>query len=150
MSGRPDNLTVVNRPVSLARASASLVLVLASCRPKPPADASDVPHTVTSMVSASAVISACPDARKMNAKAAADTINKLVEPCAQVPGGKAHFSATLMPSGKIELASPDANVAEGVVPTCVLSYGLTHKVHVTQPCTFDVQLEERKLGAARP
>jgi hypothetical protein len=129
---------------------ASGALFAGACASVPPADPAaangDVPRTVTSMVNASAVIGACPDARKMNAKAAALAINKLVEPCAQVPGGKAHFSATLEPGGKIELASPDGKVAEGVVPTCALSHGLTHQVLLGKPCTFDVQLEERKLG----
>ena len=125
-------------------------LLLGACAPRAAgpeaAGPADVPHTITSMVNASAVIAACPDARKMNAKAAADTIDHLVEPCAQVPGGKAHFSATLLPGGKIELASPEGKVAEGMVPTCALSHGLTHKLLLSKPCTFDVQLEERKPG----
>jgi hypothetical protein len=118
-------------------------LLFAACRPAE--DASDLPRTATSMVNAQAIVSACPDARKMNAKAAADTINKLVEPCAKVPGGKAHFAATLLPGGKIELASPEGKVADGVVPTCVLGHGLTHRVLLSKACSFDVQLEERKL-----
>ena len=121
--------------------------ILGACTPKPAAEASfEVPRTVTSMVNASAVIAACPDARKMSSKAAAEAINQLVEPCAQVPGGKAHFSATLEPGGKIGLASPEGKVAEGLVPTCVLSHGLNHHVLLSKPCTFDVLLEERKLG----
>jgi hypothetical protein len=124
-------------------------LLLVACAPQATGPG-DVPHTITSMVNASAVVAACPDARKMNAKAAADTINQLFEPCAQVPGGKAHFSATLLPGGKIELASPEGKVAEGVVPTCALSHGLTHKTLLSHPCTFDVQLEERKPGRATP
>ncbi len=122
-------------------------LLLGACAAKPPPDAEAPPRTVTSMVNASAVIAACPDAHKMSARTAADAINKLVEPCAQVPGGKAHFAATLLPGGKIELASPEGKVADGIVPTCALSHGLTHRVFLTKPCTFDVQLEERKLGA---
>jgi hypothetical protein len=139
-------------PLSLALV-ASGGLLAGACS-KPAADAStgsdEIPRTVTSMINASAVVAACPDARKMNAKAAAEAMNKLVEPCAQVPGGKAHFSATLMPGGKIELAAPDGKVAEGVVPTCVLSHGLTHRILLSKPCTFDVQLEERKLGPKAP
>jgi hypothetical protein len=115
----------------------------AACAPQPAVDASGVPRHVTSMVSASAVVDACPDSRHMNARAAAETINKLVEPCGKVPGGKAHFTATLAPGGRIELASP-----EDVVPTCVLSHGLAHPVALTRPCRFDVQLEERKLDAS--
>lgn len=113
-----------------------------------PSDA--VPASVTSMVNASAIVAACPDGRKMNAKTAGDAINRLVAPCAQVPGGKAHFAATLLPGGKIELASPEGKVAEGVVPTCVLAHGLSHRVFLTKPCTFDVQLEERKVGPGAP
>lgn len=126
-------------------------IVLGACAPGPVAEpGGDVPRTVTSMVNASVVIGACPDARKMNAKTAAETINQLVEPCGQVPGGKAHFAAVLLPGGKIELAAPDGKVTEGVVPTCVLSHGLAHKVSLTKPCTFDVQIEERKLRGAAP
>jgi hypothetical protein len=140
-------------PLSLATI-ASGGLLLAACAAKPAADAAaapdDVPRTVTSMVNASAVLGACPDARKMNAKMAAEAMNRLVEPCAQVPGGKAHFAATLLPGGRIELASPEGKVADGVVPTCALSHGLSHRVLLARPCTFDVQLEERKLGPPAP
>lgn len=127
-------------------------LLVGACADKPAVDPSDatsgdIRHS-TSMVNATAVIAACPDGRKMRAKTAADAINRLVEPCAQVPGGKAHFAATLLPGGKIELASPEGKVADGVVPTCVLSHGLSHKVFLTRPCTFDVQLEERKMTSA--
>ena len=115
----------------------------------------DVPKSVTSLVNASSVISACPDNKRMNARAAANAINHLIEPCATVPGGRAHFSATLLPGGKIELASPEGSAADGVVPTCVLKGGLRHKVKLMHGCTFDVQLEERTVatpepGAARP
>jgi hypothetical protein len=102
------------------------------------------------MVDASVVIGACPDARRMNAKAANNTITKLVERCTQVPGGKAHFSATLKPNGTIEIASPEGNVADGMVPMCVLTHGLTHRVVLSKPCKLDVHLEERKLGGPPP
>jgi hypothetical protein len=117
--------------------------------PEAAGPADEAPRVKTSMVSASAVVSACPDGKRMNAKLAADTIQKLVDPCASVPGGKAHFSAALLPGGKIELAAPGGNAAEGVVPTCVLQHGLTHKVLLKSPCKFDVELEERtvKQGA---
>jgi hypothetical protein len=110
----------------------------------------EVPKSVTSLVNASSVISACPDNKRMNARAAANAINHLIEPCATVPGGKAHFSATLLPGGKIELASPEGNPADGVVPTCVLKGGLHHKVKLMHACTFDVQLEERKVATPDP
>jgi hypothetical protein len=105
----------------------------------------DVPKSVTSLVSATSVVSACPDNKHMNARAATNAINHLIEPCATVPGGKAHFSATLLPGGKIELAAPAGDPEGGVVPTCVLKGGLHHKVKLMHACTFDVQLEERKI-----
>lgn len=110
----------------------------------------DVPKSVTSLVNASSVVAACPDSKRMNARAAANAIHHLIEPCATVPGGRAHFSATLLPGGKIELASPEGSTADGVVPTCVLRGGLHHKVKLMNRCTFDVQLEERKVTAPEP
>ncbi len=107
-------------------------------------------NSATSLVNATSVVSACPDSKRMNTRAGANAINHLVEPCAAVPGGRAHFSATLLPGGKIELASPEGNPADGVVPTCVLHSGLRHKVQLRSPCTFDVQLEERKVSGAPP
>ena len=110
----------------------------------------DVPKSVTSLVDASSVVSACPDNKSMNARAATNAINHLIEPCAGVPGGRAHFSATLLPGGKIEITSPEGNPAEGSVPICVLRGGLHHKVLLRSPCTFDVKLEERKVGTSAP
>ena len=82
----------------------------------------------------------------MNGKLVARTIQDLVDPCASVPGGRAHFSVAFLPNGKILLAAPDGNAAEGVVPTCVLKNGLAHKLHLASACKFDVDLEERKLS----
>jgi hypothetical protein len=115
-----------------------------------PEPVDEVPGSVTSLVDASSVVSACPDSKRMNARAATNAIHHLIEPCAAVPGGKAHFSATLLPGGKIELASPEGNPADGVVPTCVLRSGLRHKVLLKSACTFDVRLEERKVSTPDP
>jgi hypothetical protein len=76
---------------------------------------------------------------------ARDAIRKLVDPCATIPGGRAHFAATLKPDGTIELASPTGDPAEGVVPTCVLRNRLVHRVMLKQACKFDVKLEERPV-----
>ncbi len=103
-----------------------------------------------SSVSATVVVARCPDAKTMNNRAAQSAIHRLVDPCAAVPGGKAHFSATLLPGGRIELASPSGDPAEGVVPTCVLRNNLLHQVYLKKPCTFDVQLEERAAAAPAP
>ena len=100
-----------------------------------------------SLVNATVVVAECPDAKTMNNRAAQATIHRLVDPCAMVPGGKAHFAATLLPGGRIELAAPSGDPAEGVVPTCVLRHNLLHKVFLKKPCKFDVQLEERRAQA---
>jgi hypothetical protein len=95
------------------------------------------------MVEASVVVSECPDSKTMNVKLARDAIRKLVDPCAIVPGGSAHFSAILLPDGRVELASPSGDPSEGVVPTCVLKNKLVHKVVLHAACKFDVKLDER-------
>ena len=95
------------------------------------------------MVDADVMVSACPDSKDMNVGSAKDAIRKLVDPCATIPGGRAHFAATLKPDGTIELASPTGDPAEGVVPTCVLRNRLVHHVTLRQACKFDVKLEER-------
>lgn len=111
-----------------------------------PAEADDAPDIT--FVNSTVVVGSCPDASKgMNAKAASAAIRKLVAPCSKVPGGAAHFSATLMPGGRITLASPEGDAAQGVVPTCVLSNQLEHRVMLKSPCKLDVQLEERKMGS---
>jgi hypothetical protein len=124
-------------------------LGLAACggaKAAPAEEPDDASKSVTSLVNATSVVGACPDSKRMNTRAGSNAINRLVEPCVAVPGGRAHFSATLLPGGKIELASPEGNTADGVVPTCVLHSGLRHKVQLRSPCTFDVQLEERKVN----
>lgn len=103
-----------------------------------------------SLVSATAVVNACPDAKRMNTRAAQLAIHKLVDPCAGVPGGKASFMAKLLPGGAIELASPEGDPQEGLVPTCVLKNKLRHHVLLRKPCTFNVVLEERPVPAPVP
>ena len=100
-----------------------------------------------SIVDSSVVVSACTESKTMNQRAARDAIRKLVDPCAAVPGGKAHFAATLQPDGRIELAGPSGDPADGVVPTCVLKNKLAHQVTLRHPCKFDVQLVERPAPA---
>jgi hypothetical protein len=126
-------------------------LGLAACGGAKSAPAEEVDaRAPNTLVNATSVVSACPDSKRMNTRDGSNAINRLVEPCVAVPGGRAHFSATLLPGGKIELASPEGNTADGVVPTCVLHSGLRHKVQLRSPCTFDVQLEERKVSGAAP
>ncbi len=96
------------------------------------------------------LVNKCPDASRVNIRTAQDAIQRLVGPCAKVPGGSAHFSAKLMPGGRIELASPEGDPTEGVVPTCVLKNRLVHRVLLKSPCTLDVTLDERTVVVDRP
>ncbi len=112
-------------------------------RTSPPPDATPAISMVTSFV----VIEACPNAKTLDTKGATREIEALVGPCKTVPGNSAHFSVTLQPDGRVTLASPTGDPAEGVVPTCVLetSAAFRHKVRVAKACRFDVKLEERRV-----
>jgi hypothetical protein len=77
----------------------------------------------------------------MDAKAAEAAMRKLIEPCHAVNAPAADFLATLVPGGRIELASRGKDGAEGVVPVCVVKNRLTHSVALKQRCTFNVKLE---------
>jgi hypothetical protein len=96
---------------------------------------------VTSMV----MIDGCPGSKQLNSKRATTEIEELVGPCTKVPGGAAHFSATLLPDGRVELASPSGDPSEGIVPTCLVQTQaqLRHKLKLAKPCKFDVKLEQR-------
>ena len=98
-----------------------------------------------SMVTSSIVIEGCPDSKRVDSKRATREIQELVEPCTKIPGGAAHFSATLLPDGRVELASPSGDPSEGIVPTCLVQTQsqLKHRIRLTRPCKFDVKLEER-------
>lgn len=125
------------------------MLVLGSCtrravhpppEAKSPAPASGNGPSVASGGS-SFVVEDCPDAKKMDAKAAETAMRKLIEPCHAVNAPAADFLATLVPGGRIELASRGKDGAEGVVPMCVVKNRLTHSVALKQRCTFNVKLE---------
>jgi hypothetical protein len=96
----------------------------------------------------SVVIASCPDSVKMDSRAANAVMRKMVEPCAKAPGGAVRFQATLLPGGRIELASETGDRAEGVVPICVLKNKLAHSVVLKERCTFNVTLEERSVPAS--
>ncbi|MRG97315.1 hypothetical protein [Polyangium spumosum] len=135
-------------PLGLALLLVFVIAPLGCASSTPPPEEPQGPEI--GVVDATVVVESCPDAKTMNAKAAHASIRKLVEPCSKIPGGAAHFSTTLMPGGRVVLASPSGNPDEGVVPTCVLSNQLTHRVFLRKPCKFDVKLEERKLQAEAP
>ncbi|MEZ4295550.1 MAG: hypothetical protein R3B70_11290 [Polyangiaceae bacterium] len=139
------------RAAAAALASLLAAVLAAACSSAPPPEveaadsAGDSPQAVATGVNATVIVAKCPDARRIKVRTAQATIQKLVDPCAKVPGGRAHFSATLLPGGRIELASPEGDPSEGVVPTCVLTNRLTHRVLLRSACTLDVQLDERTL-----
>jgi hypothetical protein len=135
-----------------------VVLVVAGCwrasNPTVPPPPPPPPHQPTpeepstepiSLVTSMVIVEACPDSRQLDTKLANREIDELVGPCKKVPGGRAHFSATLLPGGRVELASPSGDPSEGVVPTCLVQNAgqLKHKLKLTRPCKFDVKLEER-------
>lgn len=140
---------------ALHSAAIVVILVIAACGPQAPATLPEpaearVPEPVSAplaLMNASVVLGTCPDGAKMDSRSANLAIQKLVEPCSKVPGGAAHFSATLLPGGRIELASPSGDTAAGMVPTCVLQNQLRHRVLLRRPCEFDVALEERAMPA---
>lgn len=132
----------------------ALAVIASGCRSKgtaapAPADPTSATSATTgveiAMVDATVVVKDCPDSAKLDPGAVAKTLRKLVDGCTGVPGGAAHFSATLLPSGRIELAAPDGNVAAGVVPTCVLKNPLVHKLPLKSACHTDVAVEEKNV-----
>ena len=120
----------------------------ASCaRTKPPEAVTPTPTSTSkpeptvAQIVTSFVVQKCPDSPKMNSRKAETALRQMLSPCDHVPGGSVHFAATLMPGGRIELASAPGAPTEGVVPICVLKHTLTHPVSLERPCTFDVRLE---------
>jgi hypothetical protein len=112
----------------------------APAEPRPPEPARTTGASVASG-STSFVVEDCPDAQKMDAKAAEGAMRKLIEPCHSVNAPAADFLATLVPGGRIEITSRGKDGAEGVVPVCVVKNRLTHSVALKQRCTFNVKLE---------
>jgi hypothetical protein len=120
-----------------------------SCaRTKPPEPVTPKAVPPVSQVIASFVVQKCPDATKMNSQKAETALRQMLSPCDKVPGGSVHFTATLMPGGRIELASPSGAADDGVVPICALKHTLTHPVSLEKPCAFDVRLEASQRAPA--
>ena len=128
-------------------ASMGFALAAGSCaKTKPPEAVTSNQAPTVAQVVTSFVVQKCPDAPKMNSRKAETALRQMLSPCdgvpgGGVPGGSVHFAATLMPGGRIELASAVGEPREGVVPICVLKHTLTHPVSLERPCTFDVRLE---------
>jgi hypothetical protein len=134
----------------------TLAVLLVSCARRaahPPAEAKSPPPASSGASAAVAsggtsfVIEDCPDAKKMDAKAAEAAMRKLTEPCHAINAPAADFLATLVPGGRIEITSRGKDSAEGVIPICVVKNRLTHSVALKQRCTFNVKLE---AAAAAP
>jgi hypothetical protein len=113
--------------------------------PTSPAESTPPPDPAISLVTSMVIVDACPDSKKLDTRLATREIEELVGPCKKVPGGAAHFAATLLPDGRVELAAPSGDVADGVVPTCLLQKQtqLKHKMRLKTACKFDVRLEQR-------
>jgi hypothetical protein len=134
----------------------TLAVLLASCarraahppteaKPSPPASSGG---SAVASGGTSFVIEDCPDAKKMDAKAAEAAMRKLTEPCHAINAPAADFLATLVPGGRIEIASRGKDSAEGVIPICVVKNRLTHAVALKQRCTFNVKLEPAAAAPA--
>jgi hypothetical protein len=126
----------------------TLTVLLMSCARRaadPPAQAKAPPPSSAGPGVASGgssfVIDDCPDAKKMDAKAAEAAMRKLIEPCHAINAPAADFLATLVPGGRIEITSRGKASGEGVIPICVVKNRLTHSVALKQRCTFNVKLE---------
>jgi hypothetical protein len=120
--------------------------------PAPEAGGPAKPGPPISLLTSMVVVEECPDSAKLDSKRANREIDELVGPCKKVPGGAAHFSATLLPGGRVELASPSGDASEGIVPTCLLQQvkQLKHKLKLAKPCRFDVKLEQRTAEPRQP
>jgi hypothetical protein len=101
-----------------------------------------------SVVTSSLVVEDCPAPNRVDSKRAGKEIDALVAGCQSIPGGTAHFSATLLPDGRVQFGSPAGDPAQGVIPTCLLQTKnpLRHRLRLAKPCKLDVQLEEQKSG----
>ena len=119
--------------------------------PPPPPPNPEPPSEPIALVTSMVIVEACPDSHKLDTKLANREIDELVGPCKKGPGGNAHFSATLLPGGRVELGSPSGDPNEGVVPTCVVRNAaqLKHNLRLARACKFDVKLEQRIAEPSR-
>jgi hypothetical protein len=98
-------------------------------------------------VDAVIVANECAKLGNVNARAAEKAMHKLVEGCAEVPGGVAQFTATLVPGGRIDIGPmKGSDPAQATVPMCVLKHPLVHTVALPSPCKLDVRMEQQKIA----
>jgi hypothetical protein len=98
------------------------------------------------VVHATVLANDCQDLGQANGRLGERAMDQLVEGCTSVPGGAVQFQATLLPSGRIEIAASPGQ--PDVVPICILKHSLTHSVRLTRPCRLDVKLEETSVAMA--
>jgi hypothetical protein len=95
------------------------------------------------LVSATISTNGCATLTGANSRLAEETMHKLVDACASVPGGSTKFMVTLLPGGRIEL--PQGPDQPQTIPTCVLKNDLRHKVSLAKPCSLVIKLEETSV-----
>jgi hypothetical protein len=133
---------------SLRFATSLGLLALSSCsgqRAPEAARAQEPPPPPLALMNATVLVKSCPNVTTANAHKAEQVLRTMLEPCTKVPSGNAHFTATMMPGGRIELGSPEGDPTEGVIPTCAVKNQLSHTIYLRKPCAFHVLLEERHV-----
>lgn len=129
-----------------------LIAAAVACGPSPapttvpaPKPQDPPPDQVQSILTSLVVVEECPESRKIDSKLANREIQELVGPCTKIPGGMAHFTATLQPGGRVEISSPTGDPGDGMVPMCLLQKEkqLKHRLRLRSSCKFDVKLEQR-------
>ena len=103
--------------------------------PRPPSRYRRRAEPEISLVTSVVVVEACPDSKKHRYQAGEPRDRELVGPCKKVPGGAAHFAATLH-AGWTRSSSHHRRVitTEGIVPTCLLQKRrqLKHKLQADE------------------
>lgn len=124
-------------------------LGISSCGPKapPPRQADSPPTRPAHAVSAVVLVNRCAHLGVANAKLAEAAMNQLVDGCGSFSGGRARFTATLLPGGAIQFAEGPEQPQS--IPVCVLTHPLMHRVSLQQPCALDVQLEESSVAVPK-
>jgi hypothetical protein len=127
----------------------ALPVFVMACQPKADqAVASPPPPTgrAARVVHATVLANGCQDLGQANGRLAEQAMDQLVEGCTSVPGGTVQFEATLLPSGRIEIAAGPGQ--PDVVPVCILKHSLMHSVRLSRPCRLDVKLAESSVAVA--
>lgn len=127
-------------------ATATAIATVCACAPRRPtalADTEAQSGRAAQIVNATILTNGCQKLGTTSAQLAERAMYDLVEDCRSVPGGSAHFGATLQPGGRIEITSTPGTA--DVVPICVLKHSLLHKVPLAKPCRLDVKIEETQV-----